>query len=253
MPEHQRQVYAFIGNVRLSQWSNQLTGADGTRNMVSGQSIESKRLFDVPGLFTGNQFSFVGYDQVDAEISTLRNMYGGVTAGPHIWTHSHGSTLGDSATVDQVELGSLRIYKETGQPRFDMSGNLVDANGLQDGFIAYSDVGGAGITGVTSGGDNVISAGVPAGKQLKVNLHPYKHTGSAGTLDAIWESASDSGFTSDVETELTFTQVSSATRIAEQKTMTAAETNTHYRLRVTAISAGTWFLFCSYVVEDLFN
>ena len=247
MPVVQTQVYAFLGNVRLSQWLNSLQGAAGARALLPFQSVESAREFDGPGMWDDSG-TFTGYDHVDADIGLVYAMYGGATTGPHLWTHSHGATLGDSAVVDRVELSDFRVYKENGQPRFDVAFDLQDGHGLHSGFIGYSNVGSAGITGVTSGADNVIAA-IAAGSQIKVNLHPYKQTGGAGNLDAIWESASDAAFTLDVETELTFTQISSATRIPEQLTMTAAETNTHYRLRVTAISAGTWFLLCSYVVE----
>lgn len=143
------------------------------------------------------------------------------------------------AEVPNAQQPNTEIVRTLGFTPGNGSQYRYQSNGLLfDHTIAHA----AGVSAPVNGA--AVQVGARSGTQTEVAFLGSLHSpaGSWTTFDATLESASDSGFTADLNDEVVFTQIttSAANQVA---TITGAQTNQYRRLKITAV-AGTYYPVC---------
>ena len=200
--------------------------------------------FDLTGSTRVSNLGFTTFDE--SQRLFFHSVMNAKTAAPRVvWTRGTAGNdcelvdntqivqAPDNQEVDALQTADYVLSPGSGsQWRYLNNGVLFD---FTQSFLA-------GVTGATDGPAIALGA-LSATQTLQVyyaSLHDPAFT--ATSADALLENADDSGFTTGVQTEHTFAQLTASGY--ETVKITGAETQTFYRLRVTAVVGGAYFPVC---------
>lgn len=233
-----------LGSIRLSTLGNVATLADERTLIDHPGTLEDEFLFDSTGSTKITDATFTTQDETQRLLFATQAK--NKTLAPYV-RYTRGTAGNDAELVDNCRIAetpnSLTLNElitsqyvlapgSGSQFRYQVNGVVFD----------YKESFPAGVTGVTNG--PAIQLGpVAAGQQITVfygSLHDPAFT--ATSADALFENASDSAFTLGVQTIVTFAQLTAAGY--EIVTVAGAETQEHYRLRVTAVVGAGYFPVC---------
>lgn len=239
MPQVIDQQFFLWGGVRLSANALPPENHRDERATPRATTAEDQREKLSPGKASGGLE--IPIYTLDADTAALLTDYNDGAARPFTWfpkstddtaallyeAHAlgHGQSFADAVAMQRLRL------------EFD-KGDMVKL-----GKLFHDDYGGSGQTGTLNGTSITFTGGVPSGKSMRLHFHAYQVTGGPGNFDGLVESAPNDTYGAPT-TRWTLAQTASASVPDDGQTVLVAGpiTDPEWRFRITAISAGTWFV-----------